>query len=367
MDEITASYQYKGVKKEMPLPALAPHTKGVLHIPGEPWEEGEPLLVEFHTPSGRLIDAYRLTLGREEIDYPEKWMEEGTLKVVETENRVLVQGAGFEIPFDKASGLITNAKVGNDVWIEQGPFLNMYVNLNHLSGAEVRKMADHYEVSPADWKKTSFAWRHGKEGVYVDLKGTYKQVRVNYALQITPSGEITVEYEVGGAPNGYLRETGLAFRLADAFHRLAWKRKGYWSCYPEDALAGNEGTVPLFNTYVPAYGQKPDEPWAMDTHNYYYWADQGANCRQPLTQAAKGMKEHIYYYSLQDNGDKHTLSVLSTDASVACRLYKLEDEQLMLYVNNRWDYPEIAWGNYCKQLEALPCYGRVLLRLGQAR
>ena len=20
----------------------------------------------------------------------------------------------------------------------------------------------------------------------------------------------------------------------------------------------------------------------------------------------------------------------------------------MLYINNRWDYPEIAWGNYCK-------------------
>ena len=42
---------------------------------------------------------------------------------------------------------------------------------------------------------------------------------------------------------------------------------------------------------------------------------------------------------------------------------KLGDEQLRLYVNNRWDYPEIAWGNYCKCLEALPCYGRISLNI----
>ena len=48
---------------------------------------------------------------------------------------------------------------------------------------------------------------------------------------------------------------------------------------------------------------------------------------------------------------------------VACRMNKLGDEQLRLYVNNRWDYPEIAWGNYCKKQEAQPCYGQVELRL----
>jgi len=34
----------------------------------------------------------------------------------------------------------------------------------------------------------------------------------------------------------------------------------------------------------------------------------------------------------------------------------------MLYINNRWDYPEIAWGNYCKTLEAVPCYGEMKIR-----
>ena len=198
------------------------------------------------------------------------------------------------------------------------------------------------------------------------MTGTYRQVEANLLIRIAPSGELAVDYTVDGAPNGYLRESGVAFRLADAFDRLRWKRDGYWNDYPSDAFAGNEGDVPLFNPDVPAYGQKPNGPWAMDTHNYYYWADRGTNCQHPLTQTAKGMKENIFYYSLAATDRSGSLSVLSSTASEACRINKMPDDRLMLYVNNRWDYPEIAWGNYCKQLEALPCYGQVFIRFSKA-
>ncbi|MDR1221614.1 MAG: hypothetical protein LBL07_01870, partial [Tannerella sp.] len=49
--------------------------------------------------------------------------------------------------------------------------------------------------------------------------------------------------------------------------------------------------------------------------------------------------------------------------SVACRVNKTPQEQLVLYVNNRWDYPEIVWGNYCKRLDPSPCYGRLTICL----
>ena len=79
---------------------------------------------------------------------------------------------------------------------------------------------------------------------------------------------------------------------------------------------------------------------------------------------AKGMKENIYYYSLSTGAEgEHQLSVISQDASVACRINKCANEQLILYANNRWNYPEIAWGNYCKTLEVLPCYGRIDIRV----
>lgn len=366
LDEIKAFYAYRNLRREVALPAVSPHAKGVLAIPAENWTAGEPLRIEFRTTDGLLIDAYRLMPGNEPVAYPEALGTDAALQVEETDDYVVIKGSCFEIPFNKGNGLIENARVNGQIWIEQGPFLHLYVNLNHLSGAEVRKMADHYEVSAADWEKKDFHWEQRPDGVYVNLTGTYRQVEANLLIRIAPSGELAVDYTVDGAPNGYLRESGVAFRLADAFDRLRWKRDGYWNDYPSDAFAGNEGDVPLFNPDVPAYGQKPNGPWAMDTHNYYYWADRGTNCQHPLTQTAKGMKENIFYYSLAATDRSGSLSVLSSTASEACRINKMPDDRLMLYVNNRWDYPEIAWGNYCKQLEALPCYGQVFIRFSKA-
>ena len=162
--------------------------------------------------------------------------------------------------------------------------------------------------------------------------------------------------------SGYLRETGLSFYLPERLDYLQWERKGMWSCYPEGAFAGNTGETSLYNPKQVRYGENPAQPWSADTHNYYYWADAGANCDRPLTQMAKGMKENIYRYTLSATGGGAGLTVCSPDASLACRTSKRGDGQLMLYINNRWDYPEIAWGNYCKTLEAVPCYGEMKIR-----
>ena len=77
--------------------------------------------------------------------------------------------------------------------------------------------------------------------------------------------------------------------------------------------------------------------------------------------AAKAMKENIEIYTLSGACN---LSVISPKADVACRLATASDNSISLYADNRWDYPEIAWGNYCKTLEALPCHGSIRLLLG---
>lgn len=361
LNEICASYTYKGVTKPISLTSVEPHQKGMMRIPAGQWEEGESLLIEFFTGKGELIDAYRPILGTENITYPSILSGE-ELSVADNGDKITISGEGFEIPFDKATGLIVNAKVGDRIIIEKGPFLNLYVNLNHLTGAEVRQAAKHFATSEVDWNKTSFGYSQQKDGVYVALSGTYKGVNVDFNIKVTPVGELSVNYQTSGVPNGFLRETGLSFYLSEALQHLDWKRKGYWNYYPEGDLAGNEGSTSLYQSQQAVYGERPTQPWQADTHNYYYWADAGFGCEKPLTQTAKGMKENLYYYSLSTaatNGQR--LSVVSTDASVACRINKSADGQLILYTNNRWDYPEIAWGNYCKMLEAVPCYGQVTI------
>lgn len=361
LNEIQATYTYKGHNKIISLTSIKPHQKGILTIPAEQWEEGQPLLIEFYTAKGELIDAYRHILGKEKITYP-ALLSGQKLTVSENVDKVIISGEGFEIPFDRTTGLIVNAKVGNDIIIKKGPFANLYVNLNHLTGAEVRKAANYFAISDTDWTKTSFSYKHEKENVHVYLSGTYQGAKANFSILVSPNGEISINYQIEGIPNGFLRETGLAFYLPETIQNLDWKRKGYWNYYPEGEFAGNEGKTSLYKSQQVEYGKQPVQPWQADTRNYYYWADTGANCKQPLTQMAKGMKENIYYYSLSTN-NSHRLSIISVDASVACRMDKRADEQLILYTNNRWDYPEIAWGNYCKTLEAVPCYGQIKMRI----
>ena len=365
LDEIKIRYTYKGVEKELPAPSIAPHQKGLLVIPAEAWEEGELLSICFYTATGELLDAEQVSLGSDyhvRLADSEASPVNGVLQVEETAGMMTIKGDGFEIPFSKETGLISNATSKGQVIIEKGPFLHLDINLNHLTGAEVRKSARKFLTSDSDWKKQSLTYTRKEGAVEVALSGFYQDVQTDILIRISPAGEMNVSYVVVGQPNGYLRETGLSFYLPERLDYLQWERKGMWSCYPEGAFAGNTGETSLYNPKQVRYGENPAQPWLADTHNYYYWADAGANCDRPLTQMAKGMKENIYRYTLSATGGGAGLTVCSPDASLACRTSKRGDGQLMLYINNRWDYPEIAWGNYCKTLEAVPCYGEMKIR-----
>ena len=365
LNEIKIRYTYKGVEKELPAPSIAPHQKGLLVIPAEAWEEGELLSICFYTATGEVLDAEQVSLGSDyhvRLADSEASPVNGVLQVEETAGMMTIKGDGFEIPFSKETGLICNATSKGQVIIEKGPFLHLDINLNHLTGAEVRKSARKFLTSDSDWKKQSLTYTRKEGAVEVALSGFYQDVQTDILIRISPAGEMNVSYVVAGQPNGYLRETGLSFYLPERLDYLQWERKGMWSCYPEGAFAGNTGETSLYNPKQVRYGENPAQPWSADTHNYYYWADAGANCDRPLTQMAKGMKENIYRYTLSATGGGAGLTVCSSDASLACRTSKRGDGQLMLYINNRWDYPEIAWGNYCKTLEAVPCYGEMKIR-----
>lgn len=90
----------------------------MLMLPAEQWEENEPVLIEFFTTEGKLIDAYRPILGTERIDYPSS-LSGQKLSITDNEDKVTVSGEGFEIPFDKNTGLIVNATAGGKVIIEK--------------------------------------------------------------------------------------------------------------------------------------------------------------------------------------------------------------------------------------------------------
>lgn len=301
LNEIKGYAWWRDKVVELEMPDLMPHNRATITVPALTLEQGDSLRVAFTTAAGDTIDTYLFTAGEIAPAMPAPSFA-GPLAVESTNLQLIIRGNGFSVPFDKSTGLITNATVGGKVVIESGPYFNGYINLNHLSGAEVRAIADHIAVNPDDWKLTSM--KHAKTGdnVRVDLRGTYGKYVAEFSILVSPDGSISTSYAVEGLPNGYLREEGLLYRLPDSFSTLSWERTGYWDDYPTDAMSGNRGSLSLYNPDVAAYGEKPSGLWRDDTHDYFYWGDRGAACANPLTMGAKAMKENVNFYTLTGSG-----------------------------------------------------------------
>lgn len=362
LKEVKVRFTLDEMVKVVACPGVEPRDKGVMMTPAYDWKVGDELIVEFLDQADMIIDAYTVKLGTATAAKADRATRRAALTVEDNADELIVRGDGFAVPFNKASGLIHNATSQDEVIIEHGPLLNLDLNVNHNTGAEVRQKARNYIVQDGDWKMASFSHlRNADGGVRVLLVGTYQDIAIRMTINVSTDGELAFDYITVGEPNGWLREAGLKFYVPQAIDSVKWSRQGYWSYYPEANFAGNQGAAPLYNKREVAYGEDPAQSWNLDTRNYYYFADRGANCQQPLTNIAKGMKENICSYTLERS--KGSLTVKSDGAELAARINKRADEQLILYVNNRWDYPEIAWGDYCKSLDVTPCYGRIMIQL----
>lgn len=363
MNEIDIYTIYKGVRTALPSVDLAPHAKGLLSIPAGGYVAGDSLNVEFCDKAGNQIDIYTLTFGPSTIAAaPLK--TNGKIEIQKRDGMTVIVGDGFEVPFSDLTGLISRATVGGREVITSGPTLNLDVNFNHLTGAEVRSKAANMIVNDSLWRKESIQFTPKGDRVDVALSGSYGPIGIDYTISVYADGRLEFGYVTNGEPNGWLREAGLRFVMPQSSDRIAWDREGYWSYYPEGNFGAQSGTAPLYSSYVPAYGAQPKQSWEMDTHNYYYFGDPGADTQRPLTQIAKAMKENIYRYTIEQDGGG-AVTILSPAATLGCRLAKTPAGVLTLNVNNRWDYPEIAWGDYCREIPASPCHGVIKMQLSK--
>lgn len=343
-------------------PDVQPHALGILTLKGIDWEDADSFKVQFLHEGGSLIDEELITLKNRDKVIGNRSLG-GSLELVDQADYLIVKGDHFEIPFNKQTGLMENVTSCKQKVIRKGPFLNLDLNTSHKTGAEVREKASNYIVQDQDWHLDQMTYGEKEGEVVVHLKGHALKVDIQMNIHIEPQGTVYIDYVTENEPNGWLREAGLKFYLTDQMEWLSWSRKGYWTTYPENSMSGNEGSCGLYDSKKIAYREQPKQPWSKDRYNYYYFADAGADCQKPLTYMAKAMKEQVYEYRVAPKRGKGALTVLSERAEVACRMNKKADEQLILYVNNRWDYPEIAWGNYCKAIDVSPVYGKIKIHL----
>jgi hypothetical protein len=272
-----------------------------------------------------------------------------------------VSGADFSITFDKATGLIREAKRLGRRILGEGPLLNVATSdeVSFLSRAPIQ------ETLAEPFVPGSVKVESNPESVRILSAGKVGERSVAYETTIHGNGIMTIDFTLTQAKTLPCQEVGLAFTLAEGFDSVSWRRKsGLWTSYPDDHIGRLTGRASLFAPDIATpYRQRPVVPWAMDSRDYFLYGPNQSGVS--LTRDAKSCRAFIGSYVVI--GEDLQVAVLGTGREGA-RIRELGGGKLALVVNTDWDYINLGWGNYERGLKLPPEYtGRIKLDLGHGR
>lgn len=342
LNALTIKYTYKGTSKTLNCPDIPAHTKGVIHITMKEWVMNEPLMVKFIDNHKKLVDSYELSRKKKTVT-PDTLKHQGIIDLTEDSLSYTIY-CGNKISFliDKSSGLFKSFETSSKKVNFSGPYLNLRTmeKENNNSSPQIIDYA-------IDWKLENISVIKCNNFIEVSSKGDYRTLPgVEFLMRIFADGSITTTYTVNNPPKEYLREIGIKYRVDDVFDSLSWKRIPYWSNYPVNHLSASEGKVSLYSKNRMIYRKAPEQDWQYDTKSFFYERIKVGTTRQ-LTRIAKATKENIIEYKLQMHG-VGSIMVNGTDKE-GCRIDK-KDNKIDLYIDNELDYPDIAWGNYQRNI-----------------
>ncbi|NLA59303.1 MAG: DUF4981 domain-containing protein, partial [Firmicutes bacterium] len=181
------------------------------------------------------------------------------LRLSESDTHLEVEGEGFELTFDKVSGLITSWTYHGRQMINRGPRLNFW-----------RAPIDNDVVYIKEWKRIRLdQLQHRIGDVTVDAANKAVQIKVRtriappvfdhgfdctYTYTIYGDGNVTVKVE--GRPEGQLPilpRIGLQMIMPLDFSRVSWYGRGPGESYVDSKLANRFGVYAcsVEDLYVP--------------------------------------------------------------------------------------------------------------------
>ncbi|MBA7581227.1 hypothetical protein ES708_23129 [subsurface metagenome] len=205
-----------------------------------------------------------------------------------------------------------------------------------------------------NWKLEALSYEINNQQAIILVKGSYNNlITVAYEMIVSSNGKIEIAYKLDNLPNEIIREAGVKFHLDTVIDHLSWKRNPYWSYYPSGHLSEEEAEVQLYAESQKEYRVEPKKCWELDTKSFYYDGIKNESIKNELTNIAKSTKENITGYHLISKGETY-LSVIG-NGDLGCRISKRKDD-IVLYVNNQWDYVHIDWGNYHRNIKSESSY-----------
>jgi len=337
--ELKIVWKYDNKSGELKNHDLEPHQKGELNIPANNWNSNVKLNISFYQNDTFLVDEYNLQIGERIVELPK--CETGKLKIEENENQITISGKNLVLSVNKETGLLENVKVGNEILIKSGPYINL-----KLPGKRVQYSTIEMQDYAENWNLINFNFKVEDGIAIIQTEGKYDSISAKFAIKIDENGIFNIDYEVGNTPKGKtIQEAGLKFIVGDNFQKLAWDRQSYFSAYPENHLGRPVGEIDLLNKPEMKYREKPQHDWEMDSKGFYYF---GLNDELPYNNIVRSLKENIHTYSLKTKAAK--IEVYS-HGKQACRFDKIKGENILI-VDDLWDYNSLLWGNYMRSIKS---------------
>lgn len=284
---------------------LAPHSEGSFEIAlPETTRNEKSLEITVIGSQGFAVDAYRFQI-LPEVTEERPLLGAGQLAFDETSDAFTIQSVGGVFHIDKRNGRLTSERNEKCVLIG-GPDL-MVLPLN-AEGEGIQMVGKDQTFKPFTpvckyWQARALKRIQEEKGICVRVEGTYKEAEGYFEYRFRATGEVEITYQFTMLEEISPRQTGIVFALPESFATLSWKRKGYWSLYPENHIGALEGEAKLFNPSLPISGlagpsRQPAVDWSLDQ------TAAGSNL-------FRSTKENIYTASLYTAGNANQVTVIS--------------------------------------------------------
>jgi beta-galactosidase len=263
LSELTCRWQTLTGEKEL--------AHGVSHIECKPRSSTnatfpvtpgmDTLRLEFIHPDGRSIYVVRLhTPVYQPPVAPLALVANDSVKLSETDKKVLVQVAGTKLTVDKQTGQISSWRAAGQNLVIGGPILNLGEDMEGGRSSGRRGQGSAGRRGDPPLISSSQPPQLKNAAVKAKMEGAVAKISVTADVYLAGKnelkGQLTYTFEIGAdaqanvawnllwkAPIASASETGLKFLLPANTDTMSWFCDSLWTDYPADHIGKPEGTV----------------------------------------------------------------------------------------------------------------------------
>jgi hypothetical protein len=252
-----------GEKSGKATAAALPGGKGILEIPFD-GENSAGKLVEVRavSPRGFTEDIWQVALGADpRIVPPVPNATSGKVKLEKTSDNYIIHSGNYTLTVNKKTGMFQAADEKGHPALSSGPALMLLAGNADMCGSGLQMFGMEKEIEPFtdtchDWKADAVTAEETADGVKIHIEGSYAEAKGSFTLSCGHDGKVSLHYSFIATERGKCdpRQIGVVFDLPHECQSLSWRRKAFWSSYPDDHIGRPAGTATAFERDLPFVG-----------------------------------------------------------------------------------------------------------------